>query len=141
MFLASTRTASRGGRADEETNMSSTLAVKNPAASGGGLVAGALRAFRRATGAALARDEAAQGSPVASREPERPAAEVAPAGEPRTLRALGVPGTLATDLESAFRQMGMTRGDRVVGYFFRTPEGDAFPLRLESADGNVDRAA
>ena len=116
--------------------MSGTIAVKHPAANGAGLVAGALRAFRRAAGTALGRDEAAARG--AAREPAPAAVPAAAPGTPRTLRELGLPGILALDLEAAFRQLGMTRGDRVVGYCFRTPEGASYPLRLESLPGGED---
>ena len=52
---------------------------------------------------------------------------------PRTLRELGLPGELALDLEAAFRALGATRGDRVVGFRFVTPDGRSHALRQESA--------
>ena len=52
------------------------------------------------------------------------------AREPRTLEELGVPGSLARELESTPRLMGLTRGDRVVGFTFATPDGSRHALRL-----------
>ena len=52
------------------------------------------------------------------------------AREPRTLEELGVPGVLASELEASFRLMGLTRGDRVVGFTFATPDGSRHALRL-----------
>jgi len=64
------------------------------------------------------------------------------ADAPRTLRELGVPGGLALDLEAAFRTVGATRGDRVVGFQFVTPDGRRHALRQESAPATpVARAA
>jgi len=61
---------------------------------------------------------------------------------PRTLRELGLPGELALDLEAAFRALGATDGDRVVGFRFVTPEGRRYALRQESAPATpVARAA
>jgi len=58
---------------------------------------------------------------------------VAPANiaqKPRTLSELGVPGPLASEMELWFGLLGATRGDQVVGYTFRTPDGVIHPLRL-----------
>jgi hypothetical protein len=52
------------------------------------------------------------------------------AREPRTLEELGIAGELARELESTFRLMGLTRGDRVVGLTFTTPDGVRHGLRL-----------
>jgi hypothetical protein len=52
---------------------------------------------------------------------------------PRTLRQLGLPGPLALELEAALRVLGATRGDRVVGFRFVTPDGRSHALRQESA--------
>jgi hypothetical protein len=64
-------------------------------------------------------------------------------GTPSTLRELGVPGMLAADLEAALRALGMTSGDRIVGYTFVTPDGARHGLRLEAPpeDPARDRAA
>ncbi len=61
---------------------------------------------------------------------------IAPANvarEPSTLAELGVPGPLASELEATFRMMGVTRGDRVVGYTFTAPDGTRHALRLATA--------
>lgn len=49
---------------------------------------------------------------------------------PRTLQELGVPGTLAKEMEFWLRLTGHTQGDRVTGYTFRTPDGTSHALRL-----------
>jgi hypothetical protein len=49
----------------------------------------------------------------------------------RTLRELGVPGSLAAELESAFLALGKTEGNRITGFSFVTPEGERHALRLE----------
>jgi len=63
----------------------------------------------------------------------------------RTLAELGVPGSLASEMELWFGLLGATRGDEVVGYTFRTPDGVTHPLRLApstAAQGEgADRAA
>ena len=53
---------------------------------------------------------------------------------PRTLRELGVPGSLATEMEAALKALGRTDGDRITGFAFVTPEGARHELRLEAAD-------
>jgi hypothetical protein len=58
-------------------------------------------------------------------------------GTPRTLEELGVPGTLAAEIEGTLRLMGMVDGDRIVGFTFRTPDGAAHALRT----GRVVRAS
>lgn len=50
----------------------------------------------------------------------------------RTLRELGIPGALATELESTLRMLGATEGDRVVGFTFVTPDGKRHALRAEA---------
>ena len=52
---------------------------------------------------------------------------------PATLAELGVPAELAHDLEVAFRAMGTTAGDQVIGFRFRTLDGFGHPLRLDEA--------
>ena len=52
-----------------------------------------------------------------------------PTAPARTLRELGIPGALAADLEAAFRALGATEGERVVGYSFVTPDGKRHALR------------
>jgi hypothetical protein len=81
----------------------------------------------------------------------RQAEAVAPANtaqQPRTLTELGVPGSLASEMELWFGLLGQTRGDQVVGYSFRTPDGVTHPLRLSpervatgTGDEGTDRAA
>jgi len=76
---------------------------------------------------------------------------VAPANtahQRQTLAELGVPGSLAGEMELWFGLLGATRGDEVVGYTFRTPDGVNHPLRLSpstiagSAEGEgSDQAA
>jgi hypothetical protein len=62
---------------------------------------------------------------------------------PRTLRELGMPDELTKDLEAAFKAMGKTTGDRIVGFTFVTPEGARHRLRLERepSDPAGDRVA
>jgi hypothetical protein len=62
---------------------------------------------------------------------------------PRTLRELGVPDELKSEFEAAFKAMGATAGDRIVGFTFVTPEGARHRLRLEQepCDPADDRAA
>jgi hypothetical protein len=63
--------------------------------------------------------------------------------EGRTLRELGVPDELSKDFEAAFKALGRTKGDKIVGFTFVTPEGARHPLRLEQepSDPASDRAA
>ncbi len=76
---------------------------------------------------------------VAARARELVPANVA--REPRTLEELGVPGALASELEANLRLMGVTRGDRVVGYTFTTPEGTRHALRLADTGRDVSGLA
>ncbi len=62
------------------------------------------------------------------------------ARDARTLAELGVPGTLAKDLEAAFRLFGMTKGDRVTGVTFRTPDGTRYALRTATPAGEAGEA-
>jgi hypothetical protein len=55
----------------------------------------------------------------------------ASAAKPRSLRELGVPGTLASDFEVAFSLLGAVRDDRIVGFKFRTTDGVTHALRAE----------
>ncbi len=70
---------------------------------------------------------------------------VAPANTsraPRTLEELGVPRSMAAELEMALRGMGKVDGDRIVGFTFRTPDGVEHPLRAATpARAAPDRAA
>jgi hypothetical protein len=62
----------------------------------------------------------------------------------KTLRELGVPEALASDLEAALRGLGKTDGERVIGFTFVTPDGARHELRLEErnpSDPARDRAA
>ena len=62
--------------------------------------------------------------------------------EPKTLRELGVDGSLAWEMEMVFQLLGVTRGDLVQGYTFRTPDGARHSLRSERSEGEkLDRAA
>ncbi len=65
----------------------------------------------------------------------RPITPANVAREPRTLEELGVPGPLAREMETTFRVMGLTRGDRVVGYTFTAPDGTRHALRLATVPG------
>jgi hypothetical protein len=51
-----------------------------------------------------------------------------------TLRELGLPGALATELESALRQLGATEDGRIIGFSFVTPDGKRHALRAETRD-------
>ncbi len=80
------------------------------------------------------------------KEAAAPSRAVAPANvarEPRTLGELGVPGTLARELELTLRGMGMVEGDRVPGWTFATPDGTRYALRVGAEPGRAatDRAA
>lgn len=55
--------------------------------------------------------------------------------EPRTLEELGIPGPLAREMEVTFRALGLTRGDRVVGYTFTARNGSRHALRLSAVPG------
>jgi len=57
------------------------------------------------------------------------------ARQPKTLAELGVPGPLARELETTLRLMGLTRGDRVIGYTFTAPDGSRHALRLATVPG------
>lgn len=65
--------------------------------------------------------------------------------EARTLAELGVPQPMAAELEATFRMLGMTSGDRIVGYTFRTPDGASHALRAgptaAKGEAGSDRAA
>jgi hypothetical protein len=54
------------------------------------------------------------------------------AREARTLEDLGVPGTLAHDLERTLRLMGRVKGDRIEGYTFRTTDGSSYALKVSA---------
>ncbi len=49
--------------------------------------------------------------------------------EARTLEELGVPATLAHEIEATLGALGRTRGDRITGFTFRTPDGASYVLR------------
>lgn len=118
---------------------------------GAGRVADVLRAFTKvvagARGGEAGQDHAEAGAPEAgaARQPAAPGGSPAPLpgapGEPRTLRTLGLPPALASDLEATFRAMGATRGGRVVGFEFQAPDGSRYPVLLEEDDQAGDRAA
>jgi len=70
--------------------------------------------------------------------PPRLRLETSPAGTPRTprtLEELGVPRSLAAEIEGAFRAMGQIDGERIVGFTFRAPDGAVHPLRAGTAAG------
>ena len=56
-------------------------------------------------------------------------------GSPMTLRELGVPHDLASELEAVFRLLGTREGDVVAGYTFVAPGGARHPVRLAPANG------
>ncbi len=75
-----------------------------------------------------------------------PAEELSAANTTRassTLEELGVPGTLAADLEAALRAMGRVEGERIVGFTYRTRDGVLHELRTAgaAADAAKGRAA
>jgi hypothetical protein len=51
------------------------------------------------------------------------------AREPRTLAELGVPGTLARDLETALKLAGLTKRDGVTKVTFRTADGTRYAVK------------
>ena len=53
--------------------------------------------------------------------------------EARTLEELGVPGPLARELEASLAALGMTKGERITGFTFRTPDGASHALRATPA--------
>lgn len=53
--------------------------------------------------------------------------------EARTLEELGVPRTLARELETSLRALGMTKGERITAFTFRTPDGASYALRATPA--------
>jgi len=50
----------------------------------------------------------------------------------KTLREVGVPGSLASEMETWLRQLGHTKGEEIVDYKFVSRNGSIHPLRLES---------
>jgi hypothetical protein len=75
-----------------------------------------------------------------TRNESRPAVNEPTTTTTSTLRELGIPGTLAAELEAAFRVLGATEGERVVGFTFVTPDGKRHALR-QAAPAALDRAA
>jgi hypothetical protein len=79
--------------------------------------------------------------------PEQAAAAAPVALAPRTLEQLGVPGSLAREMEFWLHLTGRTQGDKVVGYTFRTTDGASHALRLSkvpaeaAAESPSERAA
>jgi hypothetical protein len=63
--------------------------------------------------------------------------------EARTLEDLGVPAPLAAELELSLRALGMTKGDRVTRFTFRTTDGASYALKTtpERTRAAGDRAA
>ncbi len=78
-------------------------------------------------------------APVRAQAESMPAANTA--GTPRTLEELGVPGSLAGEIEATLRLMGMVDGENVVGFTFRTPDGASHPLRTARPSSTEERAA
>ncbi|HUK65684.1 MAG TPA: hypothetical protein VLV17_02565 [Anaeromyxobacteraceae bacterium] len=68
------------------------------------------------------------------------AGTVAKAPEPKTLRELGMERGLARDFEFAFRLLGAVEGDRVIGYSFKTPDGQRHALRVEPGESQLGAA-
>ncbi len=86
-----------------------------------------------------------RGAGPAAAAPSR-ADEVSPANTtraPRTLEEMGVPRSMAAEIEAVLRVMGKVEGDRIVGFTYRTPDGVLHPLRAATpvATGASDRAA
>ncbi len=54
---------------------------------------------------------------------------------PRTLEELGVPRSLAAEIEGSLQLMGMIDGDRIVGFTYRTPDGAVHALRAGTPAG------
>jgi len=75
--------------------------------------------------------------------PERSADATPVPVAPRTLEELGVPGSIAKEMEIVLHLLGHTRGDRIVGYIFRTPDGTAHTLKLSRTldEQEAERAA
>jgi hypothetical protein len=69
-----------------------------------------------------------------------PAPQVS-AAAPATLLELGVPSALAGELEAALRFVGATRGDRITGFTFRTPDGVSHALRQNGSSERAPRRA
>ncbi len=67
------------------------------------------------------------------------AAATSAAVAPCTLQELGVPAALACELEAAFRRVGATRGDRITGFTFKTPDGKTHALRQDEQSGTSER--
>ena len=63
--------------------------------------------------------------------------------EARTLEELGVPAPLAAELELSLRALGMTKGERVTAFTFRTTDGASYALKTTPARTAAagDRAA
>ncbi|HEX7624315.1 MAG TPA: hypothetical protein VF400_12140 [Anaeromyxobacteraceae bacterium] len=101
--------------------------MKRERSGSNGLVAGAVRALRIAArwGQAPAEHPTAQGP-----SPDR--GQATPADRsPRTLRDLGVPGTLAGDIEEGLERLGAVGDDGGTAWTFRTPDGVRHALRVE----------
>ncbi len=54
------------------------------------------------------------------------------AREPRTLEELGVPGSLARELEATLRVLGHTRGEQITGFTFRAANGTRYALKTSA---------
>jgi hypothetical protein len=67
--------------------------------------------------------------------PAAPAAVELEPGPPMTLRELGLPRSIADELEAAFLAMGAVEGGLVAGYTFLGPDGVRHAVRLGPANG------
>ncbi len=72
--------------------------------------------------------DALKAIPAARAEADRLAQEQA-----ATLVELGVPSELAQRFEVAFKAMGHTHQGRVVGFRYRTPDGETYALKVGEA--------
>ncbi len=68
-------------------------------------------------------------------------AEAVVSAGPKTLRELGVPGPLASEMELVLRLMGHVKGDRITRFSFRTPDGVKHELRAEKAEQDADASS
>jgi hypothetical protein len=62
------------------------------------------------------------------------AASANTASASHTLAELGVPNSLASEMEFVLGLLGSTKGNAVVGYTFITPDGSSHALRLTEAE-------
>lgn len=97
----------------------------------------ALRALAGRKGEAVVPEPAFERFALSSRGGAAVRAAALPAANttraPRTLEELGVPAPLAHELEAALGALGLTRGDRITGFTFRTADGTSYALRATPA--------